>query len=171
MEEGLTLGGLLELEELFDSIPTSQTTRTAPSPTGPTSLPTLAGLPTPTPTGPTTTPTSIRSPSREEVLRALESVEVLRAGKEEWKLFFEQVKTVLTGPELQALKKKRRRALGVLYARDSRNKTKRARGDERSQFAQVAEQNQQLSAAVVELATANAQLRRQLDELRNQLGL
>jgi hypothetical protein len=112
----------------------------------------------------------LRNPTKAELLLFLQSVEVLQSAKHQWKRFFSQAKGLLSQDEVDKVKKKRRRALGVIYARDSRNKQKQVRNSTDGQFHVVTAENARLVLDVAELTAANLALRSQIAELKGQLG-
>jgi len=111
-----------------------------------------------------------RNPTKADILRSVQSVEILQSDKHEWKVFFGQAKGLLSAAEIKEIKKKRRRALGVIYARDSRNKQKQERSSNDGQFQVLAEQNERLVLDVAQLNADNQALRTELAQLRSQHG-
>ena len=97
-------------------------------------------------------------------------MEVLQCAKHQWQEVFSPFKGLLSQDEVDKVKKKRRRALGVIYARDSRNKQKQVRNSTDGQFHVVTAENARLVLDVAELTAANLALRSQIAELKGQLG-
>jgi len=164
MEGGNQPGPFEDFEELLNLTLTPFTTSTTSTTTTGTTISTSTSATL-------RTPSSLRNPTKEEILRAVQSVEVLQSGKQEWKLFFSQAKQVLTPDEQTTVKQKRRRALGMIYAHSARTKTKTKRVKNDNQLSLVTEQNHTLTETVEELTVANADLRRQLEQLKSQLQL
>lgn len=96
---------------------------------------------------------------RESVLRALKKQPVLMMSAEAWKVYLPYIKLVLPTNELNAIKKQRRRALGTVYARNSRGKQA---AEKSAHSGQVAE----LRANNIRLEEENAMLKEEMAQLR-----
>lgn len=115
--------------------------------------------------------TTIRTPTKEEILAAAQSNEVLLAGRQQWANLLSQAERVLTAQEIATLKKNRRRAKGAVDARNSRNKRKKGAEKNGEQFDAVMRQNKQLQNTVAQMGADNAALQKELAALRNQLAV
>lgn len=114
--------------------------------------------------------TTIRTPTKEEILAAAQSNEVLLASRQQWANLLSQAERVLTAQEIATLKKNRRRAKGAVDARNSRNKRKKGAEKNGKQFDAVMRQNKQLQNTVAQMGAENAALQKELAALRKQLA-
>jgi CheY-like chemotaxis protein len=115
-------------------------------------------------------PTTIRTLTKAEILVAVESEEVLLADRRQWANLVAQAERVLSAAEVAGLKKRRRRAKGVVDARNARVKKKKVVESTDVQFETAVLQNEALTAKVAQMAADNAALQRELALLRRQLN-
>jgi len=115
------------------------------------------------------TTTSIRTLTKAEILSAVESNDVLLADRRQWANMMTQAEQVLSPNEVAELKKRRRRAKGVVDAQNARKKKKKGTANTDVQFKVAIAQNEALTAKVAQMAADNAALQKELAALRSQL--
>lgn len=114
------------------------------------------------PRRPSGAPALLRTPSSTEILRAVETPAVLKAPPEQWRQFMAQARAVLTPSQVTDIKKRRRRALGVNYARKSRMVQRQARDASDGRRAELeqalAMKDKQIAALKAEVAALRGAL-------------
>jgi hypothetical protein len=116
------------------------------------------------------TATAIRTPTRDEILAAVESDEVLLATRRQWADLMAQAESVLSPDEVAELKKRRRRAKGVVDARNARVKKRKGFESHSVEYEAAMMQNAALTAKVTQMAADNAVLQNELAALRSKLA-
>ena len=96
---------------------------------------------------------------KDVVLKAFRKQQVLMMSADAWKIYLPHVKPVLSSSELSSIKKQRRRALGTVYARNSRGKQAAVKNAD-------SEKLDKLAASNVRLLKENASLKVEIAKLR-----